>query len=148
NSSLVDDKYRRLLADPTDVSEAWREFFADYQPQRPALERALEGELAAGEQGLTVDPIQQDAIRPEPPAEPSATPLRAGAGAVAKHMITSLEVPTATSVRVIPAKLLEVNRELINAHVGRGSKRGKVSFTHMIGWAFVKALTELPEVRT
>jgi 2-oxoglutarate dehydrogenase E1 component len=62
-------------------------------------------------------------------------------------MITSLEVPIATSVRTISAKLLEVNRELINAHLGRGSKRGKVSFSHLIGWAFVRALNEIPEVR-
>lgn len=84
---------------------------------------------------------------PEPTAEPTASPLRLGAGAVAKHMITSLEVPTATSVRTIPAKLLEVNRELINAHLGRRSKRGRVSFSHLVGWAFVRALVEIPDVR-
>jgi 2-oxoglutarate dehydrogenase E1 component len=140
--------YRRYLADPTDVSEAWREFFADYQPHSPALRKARERELAAGEESLTEVPSQTDITRPETAAEPAASPLRAGAGAVAKHMITSLEVPIATSVRTIPAKLLEVNRELINAHLGRGSKRGKVSFTHLIGWAFVRALAEIPEVRT
>ena len=139
--------YRRYLADPTDVSEAWREFFADYQPHSPALRKARERELAAGEEMLTEVPSQTDITRPEPAAEPTASPLRAGAGAVAKHMITSLEVPIATSVRTVPAKLLEVNRELLNAHLGRGSKRGKVSFSHLIGWAFVRALAEIPEVR-
>ncbi|HEX6221926.1 MAG TPA: 2-oxo acid dehydrogenase subunit E2, partial [Acidimicrobiia bacterium] len=147
NTSLVDDMYRRYLADPIEVPEAWREFFVDYEPHSPALMKARERELAAGEVGLTEAPAQADTTAPAPAAEPTASPLRAGAGAVAKNMITSLEVPIATSVRTIPAKLLEVNRELINAHLGRGSKRGKVSFSHLIGWAFVRALTEIPEVR-
>lgn len=147
NASLVDEMYRRYLTDPTDVPEAWREFFVDYQPHSPALRKARERELAAGEESAPELPIPDPGEASEPAPEPVATPLRAGAAAVAKHMITSLEVPTATSVRTIPAKLLEVNRELINAYLGRGSKRGKVSFTHLIGWAFVQALAEIPEVR-
>ncbi|MCZ7533841.1 MAG: multifunctional oxoglutarate decarboxylase/oxoglutarate dehydrogenase thiamine pyrophosphate-binding subunit/dihydrolipoyllysine-residue succinyltransferase subunit [Acidimicrobiia bacterium] len=146
NASLVDDMYRRYLADPTDVPEAWREFFVDYEPHSSALRKARERELAAGEEWLTEVPPPADTT-PEPTAEPTASPLRLGAGAVAKHMITSLEVPTATSVRTIPAKLLEVNRELINAHLGRRSKRGRVSFSHLVGWAFVRALVEIPDVR-
>jgi 2-oxoglutarate dehydrogenase E1 component len=129
------------------VPEAWREFFVDYEPHSPALRKARERELAAGEEGLAGPPTPVDTTGEEEVSEPGATPLRGGAAAVAKHMITSLEVPTATSVRTIPAKLLEVNRELINAHVGRGSSRGKVSFSHLIGWALVKALSELPDVR-
>ncbi|HET8739707.1 MAG TPA: multifunctional oxoglutarate decarboxylase/oxoglutarate dehydrogenase thiamine pyrophosphate-binding subunit/dihydrolipoyllysine-residue succinyltransferase subunit, partial [Acidimicrobiia bacterium] len=147
NASLVDEMYRRYLADPNDVPEAWREFFVDYEPHSPALRKARERELAAGEEGLAGPPTPVDTTGEEEVSEPVATPLRGGAAAVAKHMITSLEVPTATSVRTIPAKLLEVNRELINAHVGRGSSRGKVSFSHLIGWALVKALSELPDVR-
>jgi 2-oxoglutarate dehydrogenase E1 component len=139
--------YRRYLADPEDVPEAWREFFVDYQPHSPALRRARERELAAGEIGLVEAPSPTDMTSTEPAPEPTASPLRAGAGAVAKHMVTSLEVPIATSVRTIPAKLLEVNRDLINAHLAQGSKRGKVSFSHLIGWASVMALAEIPEVR-
>lgn len=147
NASLVDEMYRRYLDDPTAVPEAWRDFFVDYQPNSPALRKARERELAAGEEGLVEIPSPTETRGRVPAAEPTVSPLRAGAGAVAKHMVTSLEVPVATSVRTIPAKLLEVNRELINAHLSRGSKRGKVSFSHLIGWAFVRALAEIPEVR-
>ncbi len=147
NASLVDDMYRRYLADPKDVPEVWREFFADYEPHSPALRKARERELAAGEEPLPDVPDHAGEEPAEPASEPKSSPLRAGAGAVAKHMATSLEVPIATSVRTVPAKLLEVNREQINAHVGRGSKRGKVSFSHLIGWALVRALADLPEVR-
>ena len=60
-------------------------------------------------------------------------------------METSLTVPTATSVRAVPAKLLIDNRVVINNHLHR-SRGGKVSFTHIIGYALVKALGHMPEM--
>jgi multifunctional 2-oxoglutarate metabolism enzyme len=60
-------------------------------------------------------------------------------------MAASLAVPTATSVRSIPAKLLIDNRIVINNHLGRG-RGGKVSFTHLIGYALVQALQSTPEM--
>ena len=60
-------------------------------------------------------------------------------------MTASLAVPTATSVRAVPAKLLADNRIVINNHLRRG-RGGKVSFTHLIGYAVVTALTALPEM--
>src|SRR5665213_1665882 len=68
-----------------------------------------------------------------------AAPLRGAAGRIVTNMQASLEVPTATSVRVIPAKLLEVNRTIINNQLFR-TTGGKVSFTHLIGYAVVKSL--------
>ena len=58
-------------------------------------------------------------------------------------MEASLGVPTATSFRVVPAKLLEVNRKVINGYLGR-TRGGKVSFTHLIGYAIVQALEAMP----
>ena len=55
-------------------------------------------------------------------------------------MEASLEVPTATSFREIPAKLLEINRKVLNNHLRR-VRGGKVSFTHIIGFAVVQAVT-------
>ena len=60
-------------------------------------------------------------------------------------MESSLTVPTATSVRAVPAKLLIDNRVVINNHLQR-SRGGKVSFTHLIGYALVKALGHMPEM--
>ncbi len=60
-------------------------------------------------------------------------------------MEASLQVPTATSVRAVPAKLLIDNRIVINSHLKR-SRGGKVSFTHLIGYAVVKALGAMPEM--
>ena len=56
-------------------------------------------------------------------------------------MQASLAVPTATSFRVVPAKLLEVNRSVINGYLGR-TRGGKVSFTHLIGYAVVRAIAD------
>nr|WP_234985757.1 multifunctional oxoglutarate decarboxylase/oxoglutarate dehydrogenase thiamine pyrophosphate-binding subunit/dihydrolipoyllysine-residue succinyltransferase subunit [Demequina sp. NBRC 110051] len=69
--------------------------------------------------------------------------LRGPAARVVTNMEASLEVPTATSVRTIPAKLLIDNRIVINNHLSR-TRGGKVSFTHLIGYAIVEALSELP----
>jgi 2-oxoglutarate dehydrogenase E1 component len=69
--------------------------------------------------------------------------LRGPAARVVTNMEASLEVPTATSVRTIPAKLLMDNRTVANNHLAR-TRGGKISYTHMIGFAIVEALAEFP----
>ncbi|OBJ67770.1 multifunctional oxoglutarate decarboxylase/oxoglutarate dehydrogenase thiamine pyrophosphate-binding subunit/dihydrolipoyllysine-residue succinyltransferase subunit [Mycobacterium sp. 1274756.6] len=71
--------------------------------------------------------------------------LRGAAAAVVKNMSTSLEVPTATSVRAIPAKLMIDNRTVINNHLKR-TRGGKISFTHLLGYAMVQAVKKFPNM--
>ncbi len=71
--------------------------------------------------------------------------LRGAAARTVANMEASLTVPTATSVRAVPAKLLIDNRIVINNHLKRG-RGGKVSFTHLIGYAVVRALAATPEL--
>jgi 2-oxoglutarate decarboxylase len=71
--------------------------------------------------------------------------LRGAAARTAANMSASLAVPTATSVRAVPAKLLIDNRIVINNHLARG-RGGKISFTHLIGYAVVRALATVPEM--
>ena len=71
--------------------------------------------------------------------------LRGAAAAVVKNMSASLEVPTATSVRAIPAKLMIDNRIVINNHLKR-TRGGKISFTHLIGYALVQAVKKFPNM--
>ncbi len=80
---------------------------------------------------------------PRPAAGVPTSPLRGAAARVAANMEGSLHIPTATSVRAVPAKLLSDNRIVINRHLAR-SRGGKVSFTHLIGYAMVKALADHP----
>ena len=71
--------------------------------------------------------------------------LRGAPAKVVTNMQASLEIPTATSVRAVPAKLLADNRIIINNHLRR-ARGGKVSFTHLIGYAVVRALDDFPEM--
>ncbi|QDO89690.1 multifunctional oxoglutarate decarboxylase/oxoglutarate dehydrogenase thiamine pyrophosphate-binding subunit/dihydrolipoyllysine-residue succinyltransferase subunit [Ornithinimicrobium ciconiae] len=80
-----------------------------------------------------------------PQSQSSVTKLRGATARTVTNMELSLQVPTATSLRAIPAKLLIDNRIVINNHLSR-SRGGKVSFTHLIGYAMVKALQAMPEM--
>jgi len=80
-----------------------------------------------------------------PLSENEVQPLRGAAARTVLNMESSLSVPTATSVRTVPAKLLMDNRVVINNHLAR-SRGGKVSFTHLIGYAIVKALALMPQM--
>ena len=88
----------------------------------------------------------QPAAVPEP-AQDEAVRLRGPAARVVTNMEASLAVPTATSVRAVPAKLMVDNRIVINNHLQR-ARGGKVSFTHLIGFAVVEALRDMPEMNS
>ena len=91
------------------------------------------------------DPI----VKPIPtlvsPGASSLEPIRGVSARVVQSMEASLSVPTATSVRAIPAKLMIDNRTVINNHLKR-SRGGKVSFTHLIGYAMICAIRQMPEM--
>ncbi|MGH9189782.1 MAG: multifunctional oxoglutarate decarboxylase/oxoglutarate dehydrogenase thiamine pyrophosphate-binding subunit/dihydrolipoyllysine-residue succinyltransferase subunit [Acidimicrobiales bacterium] len=143
NAGLVDEMHERFLADPSSVSESWRDFFEDYRPEGADGHRP--NKPSDGHVGVATNGSRAEAP-PTKAAALGATPLRGAQAAVAAHMESSLSVPTATSVRVIPARLLEVNRKVLNGHLGRvGATR--VSFTHLIGYAVVRALAEMPAMR-
>jgi len=78
-----------------------------------------------------------------PPVTDEGVPIRGASARIVENMEASLEVPTATSVRTVPAKLLEINRQILNNHLARigGSK---ISFTHLIAYAVLKALARVP----
>ncbi|MDA4084081.1 Multifunctional 2-oxoglutarate metabolism enzyme [Mycolicibacterium hassiacum DSM 44199] len=102
-------------------------------------------------------PVQKPPVQPTPaqaaPEKSQPAPgssedvrvLRGAAAAVVKNMEASLEVPTATSVRAIPAKLMIDNRIVINNHLKR-TRGGKISFTHLIGYAVVQAVKKFPNM--
>ncbi len=99
---------------------------------------------------VTTAPTPADPIaKPVPvlvtPAASSLTPIRGVSARVVQSMEASLSVPTATSVRAIPAKLMIDNRIVINNHLKR-TRGGKVSFTHLIGYAMIKAMRAMPEM--
>ena len=92
-------------------------------------------------------PAPAKSAQPEytPPEEPENKILRGPAGAIVKNMNASLTLPTATSVRAVPAKLMIDNRVVINNHLKR-TRGGKISFTHLIGYAMVQAVKVYPNM--
>jgi len=117
-------------------------------PPRPASPQApaTSGQNGAGQPAATASPGTAGGPQPAGPAEPeNSVRLRGAAARTAANMAASLVVPTATSVRAVPAKLLIDNRIVINNHLARG-RGGKISFTHLIGYAVVRALATVPEM--
>ena len=107
-----------------------------------------------------VQPIVRESAAPQPkPADPVMKPapvlstpsastlevIRGVSARVVQSMEASLSVPTATSVRAVPAKLMIDNRIVINNHMKR-ARGGKVSFTHIIAYAMIKAVRAMPEM--
>ncbi len=133
NAWLVDEMHEQYLADPSSVSESWRDFFADYKRDAEPQTSATQA-LAAPTTSATAAPTTG-----VEPVESVGDPIRGAAARIVANMEASLGVPTATSFRIIPAKLLEVNRKVINGYLGR-TRGGKVSFTHLIGFAVVRAI--------
>jgi 2-oxoglutarate decarboxylase len=152
-ASFSDDGERKAAAEAAPAAE----------PVKPAVEAKPEPKQAPVETVTDAPKSEPPAAAPVPkkaeskaeeaePAkkatptviEPGTTkPLKGVAAKVAQNMDASLEIPTATSVRAVPAKLLFDNRIVINNHLKRG-QGGKVSFTHLIGYALVQAVKAHP----
>ncbi|MCU1458660.1 MAG: 2-oxoglutarate dehydrogenase, subunit, partial [Actinomycetia bacterium] len=158
NSGLVEEMYRQYLDDPTSVSESWRDFFADYTPRAEVAAQApptpaVEPTPAAASPRVGVPIAAEPAPAPAHPAGlpivldgEEVKPLYGASARIVENMEASIGVPTATSVRTIPAKLLEVNRQILNNQLRRIGA-GKVSFTHLIAFALVRALDHVPSMK-
>ncbi|WP_030170415.1 multifunctional oxoglutarate decarboxylase/oxoglutarate dehydrogenase thiamine pyrophosphate-binding subunit/dihydrolipoyllysine-residue succinyltransferase subunit [Streptomyces sp. NRRL S-813] len=109
-------------------------------PAKPAAQAPAPAKPAAAKPAAA-----KPAPAAEAPAGPELVTLRGPSAAVAKNMNASLELPTATSVRAVPVKLLFDNRIVINNHLKR-ARGGKISFTHLIGYAMVQAIKAMPSM--
>ncbi|HJQ36449.1 MAG TPA: multifunctional oxoglutarate decarboxylase/oxoglutarate dehydrogenase thiamine pyrophosphate-binding subunit/dihydrolipoyllysine-residue succinyltransferase subunit [Thermoanaerobaculia bacterium] len=158
NIAFIEELYEKYRTDPASVSTSWREFFDDYQPAAEEEEQPLAA--AGGAAGFSppapvasTGGLKPAAPQPAPPPRPTpvpspagnATPLRGAASKIVANMETSLTVPTATSVRNVPVKVLEENRRVINNHLANNGQP-KASYTHLVAWALVKALKEFPRM--
>ncbi|HYY58634.1 MAG TPA: 2-oxo acid dehydrogenase subunit E2, partial [Pyrinomonadaceae bacterium] len=74
-----------------------------------------------------------------------ATPIRGGALKIVENMEASLAVPTATSQRRVPVKVLDENRRIINRYLQENG-RSKASYTHLVAWAIIRALADFPQL--
>ncbi|HEX9467895.1 MAG TPA: multifunctional oxoglutarate decarboxylase/oxoglutarate dehydrogenase thiamine pyrophosphate-binding subunit/dihydrolipoyllysine-residue succinyltransferase subunit [Acidimicrobiia bacterium] len=151
NSGLVEELYQRYLVSPSSVDAHWRAYFAGPSfAGTPLAGAPLRGAPLRGApfRGAPTNPNGGVEV-PGPMMLEGDEPeiLRGGAVRTVENMEASLGVPTATSVRVVPAKLLEVNRQILNNHLAR-TGAGKVSFTHLIAYAILRALADFPNLNS
>ncbi|MEU7052453.1 multifunctional oxoglutarate decarboxylase/oxoglutarate dehydrogenase thiamine pyrophosphate-binding subunit/dihydrolipoyllysine-residue succinyltransferase subunit [Streptomyces eurythermus] len=122
---------------------------APAQAPAPAAPAAPAAKAAPAKPAQPAQAPAQPKAKAEPakeaPEGPELVTLRGPSAAVAKNMDASLEMPTATSVRAVPVKLLFDNRIVINNHLKR-ARGGKISFTHIIGYAMVQAIKAMPSM--
>jgi len=129
NSWLEDELYQQYLHDRSTVDESWKHVF----------EKTGNGTTTAAPATAPTPRAPQ----PEAPPDAQLQPLRGAAGRIAENMAASLSIPLATSQRTMPVKVMDENRRIINQHRTLLAK-SKVSYTHLIGWAVVKAIEDLP----
>src|SRR5205085_139425 len=166
NATYVETLLARFRSDPSLVDESWRTYFEELlgnghpgasaaavtssvqpepaEPQAQPAQPSGDGkQAAAATQKAAASPTPPSATESQPKAE--AVPIRGAALKIVENMEASLSVPTATSQRRIPVKLLEENRRIINTHL-QDNDRGKASFTHLIAFAMLRALEKFPQM--
>ncbi|HEV7238787.1 MAG TPA: multifunctional oxoglutarate decarboxylase/oxoglutarate dehydrogenase thiamine pyrophosphate-binding subunit/dihydrolipoyllysine-residue succinyltransferase subunit [Thermoanaerobaculia bacterium] len=148
NIAFIEELYEKFRTDPSSVSASWREFFADYEPQPGEEEPDVENVATAPAPQPTPTPAApRPTPVPPPPTAGKPVALRGAASKIVANMEASLTVPTATSVRNIPVKVLEENRRVINNHLALIGQT-KASFTHIIAWAIVIAVKDYPRMNS
>jgi 2-oxoglutarate dehydrogenase E1 component len=174
NASYVEGLLSRYRSDPNLVDESWRTFFSELllngsspldggngggqasaaattttATSNSSAPKASEQSNGAPAQQTTTTAAPQQQQKKQAPvtigADVDVKPITGAGKKIVENMEQSLTVPTATSTRRIPVKLLEENRRIINEHLQK-SGRGKVSFTHIIAWAIVKAVKAYPQM--
>lgn len=159
NSAYIDDLYADFLHDPNSVGEEWRAYF---QSRKDATIQSMGNKDFSSQEDMIEVMSESIPVKPESKKEviqnntPKETSIHLSSSdipeklssigmRIAANMSQSLNVPTATSFRVIPVKALEENRRLINRHLEKNNKK-KVSYTHILAWALVKALVKYPSM--
>jgi 2-oxoglutarate decarboxylase len=150
NAGYVAELYEQFRRDPASVEGEWRALFeSGAAGPGPATAQAAAdqgngtGAASSSAAEAAAAPMAEQA--PEAPAEArplprGASPIKGPAARLAQNMTASLAVPTATSLRDVPVTTLESARRALNGQIAPR----KVSFTHLIGWAIVRAASEQP----
>jgi 2-oxoglutarate dehydrogenase E1 component len=142
NAAFVQVMYEQYLRDPASVGEEWRQLFDNGKlAELPVIPTNRSEVLGSGERGA-VPPAAPERTAPGSPLPAGLTPITGPAARLAQNMADSLSVPTATSFREITVDVLDARRKDLNAQLAARGK--KISYTHLIGYAIVRAARELP----
>lgn len=153
NEAFENELYFDYLKDPNSVSPVWREYFANkYGGISKTFTKNDVSNFQTNNFENDSEYVKREEIRKSVSEYKTkhfefADPLPSVMAKIAVNMEESLEVPTATSYREIPIKVLDENRRIINNHLSKNYKT-KVSFTHIIAWAVVKSLIKFPNMNS
>src|SRR5712671_6600638 len=162
NASYVEGLLNRFRSNPDLVDDSWRSYFSELlgdgaispQPSgngRTAAVVAPDADVRSvkTEQGTAATaaaPERKTAtVAPSGETDVEIIPIRGVALKIVENMEASLSVPTATSQRRIPVKLLDENRRIINRHLEENDRR-KGSYTHLIAYALLRAIDQFPQL--
>lgn len=134
NTWFIEYLHEEYNKNPEKVPEQWRKFFGDITSKDSGNGKNLSQPYSI---------LSGNIQLPQPGYNDEIQIIAGSSEKILGNMVSSLSVPVATSQRTIPVKLLEENRTLINNHLKRFNK-GKVSFTHLISWAILKAVQAIP----
>src|SRR5688572_22848351 len=167
NAEYVQGLLERFRTNPDLVDDSWRSYFSEIlgdgasamppagngggavvagSAAEPRTAAATEPRSVRKETSAAPAPApERKPVEARPPADAEVVPLRGTALKIVENMESSLHVPTATSERRIPVKLLDENRRLINQHLAEHD-RGKASYTHLVAWSILRALDQFPQL--
>lgn len=136
NTWFVEYLHKQYESKPDEVPEQWKNFFGKIEGKSKS-----NGEEGSEKRSFLTIP---DGIElPVPGTDDEVKVIAGSSQRILDNMTASLTVPVATSQRTIAVKLLEENRIVINQHLQK-KNQGKVSFTHLISWAILKAIVKIP----
>ena len=136
NSWLEDELYHEYLHDRQTVDAEWKQVFETNGHAAPVEKPANSTAVAV------IAPAKTAPVTPLAPGD-ELVPLRGPALRIAENMTASLTMPVATSQRVMPVKVIDENRRVINERRSMSGK-SKISYTHIVAWAIVKAVAKVP----
>ena len=135
NTWFVESLYKQYEQKPDEVSEQWKNFFGNVEGKnKPNGSKENEN--------TSLLTVPKNLEMPKPGAEDEVKVIAGSGQRILDNMNSSLTIPVATSQRTIAVKLLEENRIIINQHLQKKNE-GKISFTHIISWAILKAISKV-----
>ncbi|MCW9708371.1 multifunctional oxoglutarate decarboxylase/oxoglutarate dehydrogenase thiamine pyrophosphate-binding subunit/dihydrolipoyllysine-residue succinyltransferase subunit [Fodinibius salsisoli] len=153
NSALVEELFNQYKKDPSSVPNHWRKYF-DEIDEDDSIEELKEEAEQNGAPAASSKPAPSEVKKKPADKEKEQDKVIKGAqleqikgvsSKIVENMDESLNIPTATSVRVLPMKMLIEDRAIINRQLLQRDEP-KSSFTHYIAWAIVQALKEFPNM--
>jgi len=139
NKWYVMELLNSYIENPDSVNKEWVEFFKSINITLGNRKSISQGKEEYNEEAYK----SKNIVMPKISTVEYAVPIRGAGTKIIVNMDSSLTIPTATSLRSIPVRVLEENRRILNKYLNQDGK-AKVSYTHIIGWAIVQALREMP----